>query len=210
MPALTVREILAFDVLGPAAPVLLAGRSGLERGVRWVHSSEVYEGCAFLYGGELLLTNGYGLARASADRQRGYVRELAARAAAALFVEVGRTLPDMPPAVTAECERVGLPLVALRRVVPFVRIAEAVNTAIVSLSLAERTTRRFRGSAHTAPGSADHGRALLADLLDGAQVGRAEAAARAELAGFRPPAGCPRFGRGAGARGGPPPAAPPP
>ncbi|GAA5015346.1 PucR family transcriptional regulator [Kitasatospora paranensis] len=189
MPALTVREILAFDVLGPAAPVLLAGRAGLDRTVRWVHSSEVYEGCAFLYGGELLLTNGYGLARASADRQRGYVRELAARSAAALFVEVGRALPEMPPPVTAECERVGVPLVALRRVVPFVRIAEAVNTAIVSLSLAERTTRRFRGSAHTAPGSAEHGRALLADLLDGAAVGRAEAAARAELAGFRVPDG---------------------
>ncbi|GJF27970.1 hypothetical protein KNE206_06700 [Kitasatospora sp. NE20-6] len=189
MPALTVREILALDVLGPASPLLLAGRTSLDRPVRWVHSSEVYEGCNFLYGGELLLTNGYGLARASADRQRTYVRELATRAAAALFVEIGRALPEMPEAVTAEAERLGLPLVALRRVVPFVRIAEVVNTAIVSLSLAARATRRFRDSPHTVPGGADQGRALLADLLDGVPIGPAEACARAELAGFRVPEG---------------------
>jgi len=187
MTALTLREILAFDVLGPASPVLLAGRAALDRPVRWVHSSEVYEGYAFLYGGELLLTNGHGLAHTSAEQQRTYVRELAARGVAAVFIEVGRALPTMPEAVVAESERVGLPLVALRRVVPFVRIAEAVNTAIVSLSLAERTTRRYRDTAHTAPGAdrSAHAAALLADLADAVPVGRAEAAARAELAGFR-------------------------
>jgi len=186
---LTLREILAFDVLGPAAPVLLAGRAGLDRPVRWVHSSEVYEGYAFLYGGELLLTNGHGLAHTSAEQQRTYVRELAARGVAAVFVEVGRALPEMPAALVDESERLGLPLVALRRVVPFVRIAEAVNTAIVSLSLAERTTRRYRDSPHTAPDAAAHAAALLADLADDVPIGRAEAAARAELAGFRAPAG---------------------
>jgi hypothetical protein len=39
------------------------------------------------------------------------------------------------------------------------------------------------------PGAADHGRALIGDLLDGVKVGRAEAAARAGLAGFRVPDG---------------------
>ncbi|MEV0534016.1 PucR family transcriptional regulator ligand-binding domain-containing protein [Kitasatospora sp. NPDC050463] len=191
MTALTLREILAFDVLGPAAPVLLAGRAALDRPVRWVRSSEVYEGYAFLYGGELLLTNGFGLAHTSAGQQRTYIRELAARGVAAVFIEIGRALATMPEAVVAESELRGLPLVALRRVVPFVRIAEAVNTAIVSLSLAERTTRRYRDTAHTASGTdrSAHSAALLADLADAAPVGRAEAAARAELAGVPPDTG---------------------
>ncbi|MFD0530649.1 PucR family transcriptional regulator ligand-binding domain-containing protein [Kitasatospora arboriphila] len=96
MPALTVREVLALDVLGLAAPLLLAYQGGLDRPVRRVHTGGVPEGCAVLSGGELLLTDGHGLARATPQRQRAWVRELAGRGAAALFAEVGRALPRMP------------------------------------------------------------------------------------------------------------------
>ncbi|WP_240677230.1 PucR family transcriptional regulator ligand-binding domain-containing protein [Actinacidiphila soli] len=44
MPALTLREILALDAVADAAPHVLAGERALDRPVRWVHSSEVYEG----------------------------------------------------------------------------------------------------------------------------------------------------------------------
>src|SRR5689334_12518302 len=44
MPALTLREILALDPVRASEPELLAGHTGLDRPVRWVHSSEVYEG----------------------------------------------------------------------------------------------------------------------------------------------------------------------
>ena len=88
MPALTLREILALDPVRAAEPELLAGHTALDRPVRWVHSSEVYEGANFLDGGELLLTNGFGLADPDEETRRRYVRELAARGAAGL--EIGR------------------------------------------------------------------------------------------------------------------------
>ncbi|WP_377269901.1 PucR family transcriptional regulator [Peterkaempfera sp. SMS 1(5)a] len=188
MTALTLRDILSFEVLGRAAPEVLSGAGALDRPVRWVHSGEVHEGASFLYGGELLLTNGFGLSGADAGGRRAYVRELAARGVAGVAVEVGRSLPDIPAEVVAESTRVDLPLVALRRVVPFVRIAEAVNTAIVALALAERTASRLRdipGAAPVADREA-YAAALLAELADGSEPSQAEALARAAQAGFRP------------------------
>ncbi|MGE7367439.1 PucR family transcriptional regulator ligand-binding domain-containing protein, partial [Desemzia incerta] len=150
MPALTLREVLDLDPVRAAEPELLAGESALDRPVRWVHSSEVYEGANFLDGGELLLTNGFGLMDADEETRRRYVREVAARGAAGLAVEIGRSLPSMPPEVTDEARRLGLPLLAMRRVVPFVRITEAANRAIVARGLSGRSVLRPWGDDHPA------------------------------------------------------------
>ncbi|WP_210592699.1 PucR family transcriptional regulator [Streptomyces sp. GESEQ-35] len=179
MPALTLREVLALDPVRAAEPELLAGAGALDRPVRWVHSSEVYEGANFLDGGELLLTNGFGLTDADDGVRRRYVRELAARDAAGLAVEVGRSLPIMPPEVIDEAGRVGLPLLALHRVVPFVRITEAANRAIVARGLSGRHSV-------VRPWGDDHTAALLADLADRAALNQPEVEARAALAGFHP------------------------
>ncbi|ANS67120.1 transcriptional regulator [Streptomyces lincolnensis] len=178
MPALTLREVLALDPVRAAEPELLAGEGALDRPVRWVHSSEVYEGANFLDGGELLLTNGFGLTDADESVRRRYVRELAARGAAGLAVEVGRSLPSMPAEVTDEARRLELPLLSLHRVVPFVRITEAANRAIVARGLSGRSVVRPWGDDHTA--------ALLADLADRAALNQPEVEARAALAGFHP------------------------
>lgn len=178
MPALTLREVLALDPVRAAEPELLAGEGALDRPVRWVHSSEVYEGANFLDGGELLLTNGFGLTDADEAVRRRYVRELAARGAAGLAVEVGRSLPSMPAEVTDEARRLELPLLSLHRVVPFVRITEAANRAIVARGLSGRSVVR--------PWGDDHSAALLADLADRAALNQPEVEARAALAGFHP------------------------
>ncbi|MFF3376031.1 PucR family transcriptional regulator [Streptomyces sp. NPDC002680] len=178
MPALTLREVLTLDPVRAADPELLTGQSALDRPVRWVHSSEVYEGANFLDGGELLLTNGFGLTDTDEEVRRRYVRELTARGAAGLAVEIGRSLPAMPPEVTDEARRLGLPLLALRRVVPFVRITEAANRAIVARGLSGRTVVRPWGDDHTA--------ALLADLADAQPLNQPEVEARAALSGFHP------------------------
>src|SRR5581483_8296951 len=114
--------------------------------VRWVHSSEIYEIGPLLSGGELLLTTGLGLAGADAGARRHYVRELAERGIAGVAVEIGRSLPDVPYEILDESRRLDLPLVVLRRVVPFIRISEAANTAIVTQGLREREHGRGDGA----------------------------------------------------------------
>ncbi|QMU74953.1 PucR family transcriptional regulator [Streptacidiphilus sp. PB12-B1b] len=178
MAALTLREILSFDVLGAAAPEILCGEQELDRPVRWVHSSEIYEIGPLLSGGELLLTTGLGLAGADAGARRHYVRELAERGVAGVAVELGRSLTEMPYELLDESRRRGLPLVALRAVVPFIRIAEAANTAIVTQSLTDRPY----------PAADRDGRAaaLLADLAEGTARSQPEVLARARALDFRP------------------------
>jgi purine catabolism regulator len=137
--ALTLRELLLFDVVRAAKPDVLAGDRALDRPVRWVHSSEIYEIGPLLSGGELLLTTGLGLAGSDAGARRHYVREIAQRGITGLAIELGRTFPDMPEELVDEARRFGLPLIALRAVVPFIKISEAANTAIV-----DEAARRLR------------------------------------------------------------------
>lgn len=181
MPVLTLREILTLDVVADADPQVLAGGHLLDQPVRWVHSSEIYEIGPLLSGGELLLTTGLGLAGTDAGARRHWVRELSGRAVAGVAFEVGRSLPDVPPEVVEECARAGLPLFALRQVVPFVRITEAANTAIVTRGLAAGTV--------ALPDRSRHAAALLGDLVGGRIRGRQDLAARCALAGFRVGAG---------------------
>jgi purine catabolism regulator len=127
----TVRELLA-DQFSAADPLVLAGRSNLKRAVRWVHSSEIYEISPLLSGGELLLTTGLGLAGVDAGTRRHYIREIAGRGVAGVAFELGRTFDTMPPDMVEEASRNGLPLIALRTVVPFIDLCRCANTEIVS------------------------------------------------------------------------------
>jgi purine catabolism regulator len=137
--ALTLRELLAFDVMRETKPEVVAGERALDRPVRWVHSSEIYEIGPLLSGGELLLTTGLGLAGSDAGARRHYVREVAQRGITGLAVELGSTFDELPDEMVDEARRFGLPLIALRAVVPFIKISEAGNTAIV-----DESARRLR------------------------------------------------------------------
>jgi purine catabolism regulator len=115
--------------------VLTGGEDGLQRRVRWVHSSEVLEIASLLRGGELLLTGGQMLGRATATEQRRYVRELAQRRVTAVAIETGSGLAAVPPAVLEEAAEHGFPVVELRRRIPFVDVAEAVNGELMDESV---------------------------------------------------------------------------
>lgn len=173
--SLTLREVLAFDALRDAAPELLAGEERLDRPVRWVHSSEIYEISPLLAGGELLLTTGLGLAGSDSGARRHYLREIAQRDVAGVALELGRSFVSVPFELVDEARRLALPLVALHQVVPFTRISESVNTAIVehrspALQLAAALERALPDgpSAVLAAAAAHIGAALVLLGPDGA------------------------------------------
>ena len=171
---ISLSALLDLDVVREAKPEVLVGHAGLDRLVRWVHSSEIFEIGPLLSGGELLLTTGLGLAGVDVGARRHYVRELASRGVAALAVELGRTFRDMPPELVMEAEGHDFPLIALHSVVPFIRISENVNTLIVEdsvtrLRLGEEASRLLNESLIDGTGVAG----LLATagaLLDGPMV----------------------------------------
>jgi purine catabolism regulator len=139
---MTMAEVLELDVLRRAAPQVVVGAELLDRPVRWVHTSELAEAAYLLKGGELLLTTGLGIGGRGAVGEAAYVAALADRGAAALALELGWTFPEPPPALVAACREHGLPLLALREVVPFVEITEEVQSAL--LERATGAARRER------------------------------------------------------------------
>ncbi|MDQ8704969.1 PucR family transcriptional regulator ligand-binding domain-containing protein [Streptomyces sp. LHD-70] len=132
---MTVSRVLAHPSLAPARPRILTGSEGLDRTVRWIHSSEVLAIAPLLRGGELLLTGGSTLARAGESQQRSYIQSLSDRAVAGVAIETGAELAEVPPALLAEASGLGFPVIELRRVVPFVEVAEVINASLVDDSV---------------------------------------------------------------------------
>lgn len=130
-----LRDVLNHSTLAAAEPVVRAAEGiAAETQLRWIHSSEVLDIAPLLGGGELLLTGGQALALASDKRRIGYIRELAERGVAAVAIETGTELPSIPSSMISAAESAGLPLIELRRTVPFVGVMEAINSLLVSES----------------------------------------------------------------------------
>jgi purine catabolism regulator len=132
---LTVREITALPGLELA---VAAGSAGLGNEVRWVHVSELADPTRWLEGGELLLTTGLGLGR-GAPAQREYVRRLAAHGLAGLGIGLGLGLDGIPPAVVAEADRLGFPVLAVPYATPFIALTKAASTHLANEQLGRVT-----------------------------------------------------------------------
>jgi PucR family transcriptional regulator, purine catabolism regulatory protein len=143
----TLRQVLALPEFKRGRPQLLAGAGQVDAPVRWVHVSELPDIAPLLRGGELILTTGIALSADERDLVR-YVDELARAGASGLVIELGRRFDQLPDTLVRTAERRSLPLVALTREIPFVRITEAVHSIIVDsqvklLQDSETVHRRF-------------------------------------------------------------------
>ncbi|HYG59737.1 MAG TPA: PucR family transcriptional regulator ligand-binding domain-containing protein, partial [Symbiobacteriaceae bacterium] len=123
--AVTVAEILNLPIMQNA--VVVAGTKGLGSDIRWVHVSELLDIARLLKGGELLLTTGMGLS-VSPEAQERYVYGLAERNVAAVAISLPAFGREVPPAMVAAADAVGLPLIAFTRECPFVQLTEEVHT----------------------------------------------------------------------------------
>lgn len=133
-----LEDVLRHSTVVAADPVVRAAAEVVpQTQLRWIHSSEVLDIASLLGGGELLLTGGQALAVASDEKRTSYIRDLAERGVAALAVETGSVLPAIPSSMVSAAEEAGLPLIELRRVVPFVAVMEAINSQLVSQSAAQ-------------------------------------------------------------------------
>jgi len=132
--ALDLQAVLAHPVLLHSQPQVLAGDPS-DHTVRWVHSSEIYDIAPLLRGGELLLTTGLGLEGRTPEERRSYIRRLAEADVAGVALELSRSFLEVPEEMVSEACRLDLPLLALRRVYPFVEVTERINSAILESSI---------------------------------------------------------------------------
>jgi len=109
---------------------VLAGETGVDAPVRWVHISELRDPTPWLSGGELLLTTGMALEDAAA--QRAFVHTLADHGLAGLGFGVGFRHPEVPAAVREACEERAFTLVQVPYEVPFIAVTEKAFSRLVN------------------------------------------------------------------------------
>ena len=138
-PGVTLQEALALPTFRRAAPEVVAGRTGIDRPIRWVHATERADVGALLRPGDLLLTMGTGLPDDDdATGLAAYVDELVEIDSVGLVVELGRRWQAaLPPALVDACERLGLPLVVLGQETRFAALAQEIGERVVDQQLTE-------------------------------------------------------------------------
>jgi purine catabolism regulator len=145
--ALTLQDILQFEIFHRADAEVVAGAGGLDRRVRWVHLSDVLEISHLLHGGELLLTTGMGL-KDDPDVLRRYIRELDDVGIAGVVIGLRRPFQRLPDCLIEEAERRAVPLILVHREIPYVEVTETVHSTIINqqyqlLDKAEKVSRAF-------------------------------------------------------------------
>lgn len=133
---MTVAQALEMPVLRGAGPEVLAGRAGLDRQVRWVHTTELSDIAPLLRGGDLVLSTGIAFPDTAKDLE-ALATSLHDSDAAGLLIELGRRWASVPASLAAACERLELPLIALTREVRFAAATQEVGERIVDEQLAE-------------------------------------------------------------------------
>src|SRR6478672_11093612 len=113
-------------------PSLKLTKSGLaettwHQDIHWVAVTEQEDPQRFLNGGELVLTTGMRLR--SAPEQRRFVRQVQRAGAVGIGFGVGLTHEVVPPALVAEANRWGLPVVEVPYETPFTAIGKLVADA---------------------------------------------------------------------------------
>jgi purine catabolism regulator len=95
--------------------------------IHWVAVTEQEDPQRFLNGGELVLTTGMRLR--TATEQRRFVRQVQRAGAVGIGFGIGLTHEDVPPALVAEANRWGLPVVEVPYETPFIAIGKLVADA---------------------------------------------------------------------------------
>jgi purine catabolism regulator len=123
--SITVRELLQLPHL---QATLIGGAGGLDREITWVHTSDLPNPWEWHGSGELLLTNGTGMAPEE-PVQITFVERLCETGASGLALGLGMSGPPLTAGATRRADELGLPLLAVPFSVPFTAVVRAVADA---------------------------------------------------------------------------------
>ena len=126
---LRIQDVLMRPVFKGAQ--LLAGASGVDRPLRWIHILDVLEVRDMIRGGELVLTTGMGFSRCTEDF-RSYIEQLIAGNAVGLCMELGTAIREVPPEILQIADAHDFPLIVFTFQVRFVDITQDVHSLILS------------------------------------------------------------------------------
>lgn len=129
----TVEEILGHPSFENAK--LVAGETGLQRRVLWLHNAGVPDAPYWLNGGELVLTTIFNMPQ-DIQEQRDYIVQMAEKEVAGLVITVGRYIEAIPEHLRQAADENDFPLIEIPYVARFVDIAKAINERLAESNFA--------------------------------------------------------------------------
>jgi hypothetical protein len=139
VPQHTVRQLLAVPRFRLR---LVAGESGLDRPLRWAHSTELRDPGPHLRGHEIVLTVGASLREPGACT--AFAESVKAGRASAIGYGTGDVTAESPAELREACERLGLPLLEVPAEVPFLGFTEFFAEFFAERLASTRDERRER------------------------------------------------------------------
>lgn len=133
---ISCREVINLSSL--AKLKLVAGQSGLERVVRWVHFIDLPDVLPWVQGGELLIITGIGL-QGDLQRLHDVVSGLIRKNVAGLVVNVGPYIAEIPPDVISLADGAGFPVFTLPWEVKLIEVTQEICSYIVMKQAEERS-----------------------------------------------------------------------
>ncbi len=111
--------------------VLLGGKKGLYKPIRWVNILEILDEISLVRPQELLITTAFGLAHDS-ELQQKLIPTLAKKELSCLTIQTGFYLKKVPQKIIADAEKFAIPLIELPQDTSFSQITTDLLTRIVN------------------------------------------------------------------------------
>lgn len=137
---ISCREIISLPPL--AKLNIVAGKSGLDRLVRWVHFIDLPDVLPWVQGGELLIITGIGL-NGEIDKLKGIVQGIIKKNLAGLIVNVGPYIKEVPAEVIDLADQAGFPIFELPWEVKLIEVTREICSHIVTKQTEERSIKNF-------------------------------------------------------------------
>ncbi|CUH96839.1 hypothetical protein P22_2950 [Propionispora sp. 2/2-37] len=137
---ISCREVISLPSL--AKINIVAGHSGLNRLVRWVHFIDLPDVLPWVQGGELLIITGIGL-NGDVGKLEAVVRGIIKKKLAGLIINIGPYIREIPPEVLRLADQAGFPVFELPWEVKLIEVTREICSHIVLKQTEERSIKDF-------------------------------------------------------------------
>lgn len=111
---------------------LLTGQAGLQNEIKWVNILEILDDLSHIEPGEFLITTAHGFNTESESQQQGMIELFAARKLAAVAIQTGHYLQEIPASFIRFSEECKIPLIEIPPAVSFKSLTRALMNEVIS------------------------------------------------------------------------------
>jgi len=121
---------------------IVAGKTGLDRMIRWVHFLDLPDVIPWVQGGELLIITGMGL-NGDINKLKVIVREIIKKKLAGLIINIGPYIQNIPDEVIHLANRANFPIFELPWEVKIIEITQEICSYIVIKQTEQQSIKDF-------------------------------------------------------------------